>query len=290
VGRYKFLALRTAYWRPRKEYIESIVKAVRGKVKDGCFVTVSEKAVSTALCNILNENDVEPSWTARVIAKYWMRLIWGYILGLLCHLREATIEHLREYPIERGSRHKQVALERAGFFQALMPSSEGGIDGSNLPYSYVSLPLENPNKIANQIQKHIKISLGKNVVVAIVDTDKTYSFKSFHFTPHPKPLKGIHSYGGLFAYVIGRLLKLKRRATPIAVTSSQISVEEILEISKIANRARGSGAGRSIWEMAKTFHVPLDGVTWEMLEHVRHTPIVIVKTVSSRDYLQNNLT
>lgn len=259
-------------------------------MENGCFVTVSEKAVSTAIGNILDESNIKPSWTARFIAKYWMRLVWGYILGPLCHLREETIQHFQEYPVEQGSRHKQVALERTGLFQALTPTSEGGIDGSNLPYSYVSLPLENAKKLAHQIQKRIKLELDKNVVVAIVDTDKTYSLKSFHFTPRPNPLKGIHSLGGFFAYIVGRFFKLKRRATPIAVAGSQISVEEALEISKIANRVRGSGAGRTVWEMAEKFHVPLAGVTWEMLEHVKHTPIVIVKMVRRRNYLLNNLT
>ena len=51
---------------------------------------------------------------------------------------------LRNYPLESGSRHKQLALEQAGVLQALMFGSEGGIDGSNLPYAYVSLPLKTP--------------------------------------------------------------------------------------------------------------------------------------------------
>lgn len=249
-------------------------------MEDGFFVTVSEKAVSTALGNILDESVITASWTARFIAKFWMRTVWGYILGPLCHLREETIQHIRKYPVEQGSRHKQVALEHRGIFQALMPTSEGGIDGSNLPYSYVSLPLENAEEIANQIQKRVKLELGKNVVVVIVDTDKTYSFKNFHFTPRAEPIKGVHSFGGFLAYVVGRFFKLKRRATPIVVAGSQISVEEALKVSKIANKARGSGAGRTIWEMAETFHVPLSGVTWEILERVKHTPIVIVKRCS----------
>jgi F420-0:gamma-glutamyl ligase-like protein len=208
-----------------------------------------------------------------------MRCVWPYILGPLCHLRKSTIRHLRAYPIEEGSAHKQVALEHGGFFQALMHGSENAIDGSNLPYSYVSFPLKNAQRIAQKIQRKIKSKLGKEVTVVIVDTDKTYSLKGFHFTPRPNPIKGIHSFGGFLAYVMGRFFKLEKRATPLAVAGSQITTEEAIEIADIANRSRGSGAGRTVWDMTKTFRVPLTGVTWEMLDKVKHQPIVIVSSV-----------
>ena len=158
-----------------------------------------------------------------------------------------------------------------------MHGSEGAIDGSNLPCSYVSLPLENAQKIAQELRQRIRSELKKNVTVAIVDTDKTYSLKGLHFTPRPKPLKGIHSFGGFLAYVAGRSLKSKKRATPIAVAGSRITTEEALEIAKIANRTRGIGAGRTVWDMAKTFNVNLTGVTWKMLDSVKHRPIVIIR-------------
>ncbi len=277
VNKYKAVAVKTRYWRPGEDYLEQIVKAIENRVEDGDFVTISEKAISTALGNIVDESVVRPSWFARFLAKYWMRFVWPYILGPICHLRKRTIQHLRAYPIEEGSAHKQVALEHGGFLQALMQGSEGAIDGSNLPYSYVSLPLKNAQQTAQQIQKQVKSKLGKKVTVVIVDTDKTYSLKGFHFTPRPKPLKGIHSFGGFLAYVAGRFFKLEKRATPLAVAGSQITTEEAIEIAKIANRFRGSGAGRTVWDMAKTFRVPLTGVTWEMLDKVKHQPIVIIR-------------
>jgi F420-0:gamma-glutamyl ligase-like protein len=79
------------------------------------------------------------------------------------------------------------------------------------------------------------------------------------------------------SYLFGRLLRLKRRATPIAVVGSNMSDEEILEVAEIANKARGFGAGRNVWDMAETFDVSLTGVTWDMLDKVEHKPIVIVK-------------
>jgi F420-0:gamma-glutamyl ligase-like protein len=158
-----------------------------------------------------------------------------------------------------------------------MHGSEGAIDGSNLPYSYVCLPLKNAQTIAQRIQRRIKTELNKEVTVLIVDTDKTYSLRNFHFTPRPKPIEGICSFGGVFAYVLGRFLKLKRRSTPIAVAGSALSVEEALTIAEISNKVRGFGAGRTVWDMAETFNVALTEVSWKMLGKIQHKPIVILK-------------
>jgi len=277
VRRYKTLAVRTRYWRPGEDYLRQVVDSIEKRLEDGDLVTISEKALSTALGGLVDESTVQPGWVASFLAKYWMRWVWGYVLGSLCHLRKKTIRRLREYPMQEGSAHKQVALERAGFLQALMFGSEGGIDASNLPYSYVSLPLRNAPRIAQEIHERIKSKLGKNVGIMIIDTDKTYSLGGFHFTPRPKPLKGIHSLGGILAYVIGRFFRMKQRATPLAMAGSDMHIEEVLEISEVANRARGFGAGRTVWDMAETFEVPITCVTWDMLDRVVHKPIVIVK-------------
>lgn len=279
---YRSYALATGYWRPGANYLQKISDAIKGKIQNGDFVTISEKAISTASGNIIDESSIVPHLLARFIAKYWMRYAWGYVLGVICHLRKKTIKHLRFYPLSEGAAHKQVALERASFWQALMHGSEGAIDGSNLPYSYVSLPLNNPRQTANRIVAHLNKELNTNVNVIILDTDKTYSFRNFHFTPRPWPIDGIHSLNGFFCYTIGRFLKLKRRSTPIALVGDKTSVEEALEIAELANRARGFGAGRTVWDMAKAFGVPLTHVTWDMLERVKHRPIVIVRPTKSQ--------
>lgn len=276
-GRYKAVAVKCPYWKPGEDYIKNMIEAIKNIVADGDFVTVSEKALSTALGNLIDEKSVKPSRLAYCIAKYWMRIVWPFILGPLCHLRQKTIQFLMSYPTEEGSLHKQLVLERSGFLQALMHGSEGAIDGSNLPYSYVSLPLENAQTISQELQEQIRSILGKSISVVIVDTDKTYSLRGFHFTPRPKPFRGIHSVGGTLAYVAGRFFKLRKRATPLAVAGQQITAEEALEIAKIANRTRGTGAGMTVWDMARKFNVALTDVTWKMLSSVKHHPIVIIR-------------
>jgi F420-0:gamma-glutamyl ligase-like protein len=57
-----------------------------------------------------------------------------------------------------------------------------------------------------------------------------------------------------------------------------MQAEDALEIAEAANRARGSGAGRTVWDMADNFKVGLTEVSWEMLETVKHKPIVILRS------------
>jgi F420-0:gamma-glutamyl ligase-like protein len=274
---YQALALTTRYWKPGTDYLNQILLASEKKVDDGDFVVVSEKALSTAKNNIVDESSINPSFTARFLAKVWMPFVWGYFFGVACHFGQRLLRRIRDYPSKSGSQHKQVALQYSGFFQALMFGSEGGIDGSNLPYSLVSLPLNEANEIAQAIQAEILLKLSKKVVVIIVDTDKTYSFWNFHFTPRPKPMKGIHSQGGIAAYLFAKTFKLRKRPTPLAVAGGKLSVEEALTISNVADRARGPGSGATVWDMAARFKVEATGVSWDMLFKVKHKPIVIVR-------------
>ena len=274
---FKARAITTPFWKPGDNYLTYITQAIKSKIKDGDIIAVSEKALSTALGNIVDESKAEPSWTADFLARCWMRIVWGYFLGSLCHLKRETIQRLRNYPTKEGTRHKQVTLQYAGLLHALMYGSEGGIDGSNLPYAYVSLSLPKATEVAQKIRIAIKETLNKNVTVLIVDTDKTYSLGSFNFTPRPAATMGIHSNCGVLAYVTGRSMKLRNHATPIAVTDTKLGTQEALSISTIANMTRGYGAGRTVWDMADRFGVSLTQTTWEMLEKIEHKPIVIMR-------------
>ena len=275
--KYYALPIATEYWKPGEKYLHEILDVLANRVADGDFIVVSEKALSTALGNIIDESSARPSLNAKLISCLWMRIVWGYLLSRICRLGPRLRRRLREYPLEAGSRHKQVALQHAGLLQALMWGSEGGIDGSNLPFSYVSLPLDKPYASAELIHKQIWFKLKKKVFVLIVDTDKTYSFRTFFFTPHPKPLRGIHSIGGVTAYTIGRLFKLRKRPTPLAVAGGMLQAKEALQIANIADRARGPGSGATVWDMATRFHASTAGISWDMLSKVKHKPIVIVR-------------
>jgi F420-0:gamma-glutamyl ligase-like protein len=273
----KAKAIPTRYWMPDANFLEEIVNALKGKLRDGDIVTVSEKAISTALGNIIDESKVKAGKTAHLIAKYWMRLVWGHFLCFLAKMKRENINRIRNYPLAEGTLHKQTTIQYAGFLQALNVWSENGIDGSNLPYAYVALPLKNPKEIAQKIRDYIRRKLGKKVAVMIVDTDKTYSFRNFHFTHRPCSVKGIFSFRCFLTYVFGRFLRLKQRATPVAVAGLNLDAENALRIADFSNRLRGYGTGRTVWDMAQAFSTSLTGVSWEMLNRMKHKPIVIVR-------------
>jgi F420-0:gamma-glutamyl ligase-like protein len=81
MSKYKAYAITTRYWRPGEDYIKEIIASLKGKILDGDFVVISEKAISTALNNIIDESSVKPSLNAKIIAKLWMPIVWGYFLG-----------------------------------------------------------------------------------------------------------------------------------------------------------------------------------------------------------------
>jgi F420-0:gamma-glutamyl ligase-like protein len=276
--KYKALAVTTRYWKPGTDYAQEIIDNVKGKIADGDFVVISEKAISTALGNIVDESSLKPNSNARFITEHWMRTIWGHLLSRLCRFSGVMLKNLQKYPLEMGSRHKQVALQYGGLLHALMFGSEWGIDGSNLAFAYVSLPLKNAQQIAYETQEKILRALHREICVMITDTDKTFSLRSFNFTPRPYPAEGIYSFGGVIAYVIGRMFKFRRRATPIAVAGRVLPAETALQIAQIADRTRGSGTGRTVWDMAARFKTDLDAVSWEMLETAKHKPIVLLRT------------
>ena len=54
--KYYALALTTSYWKPGDNYTDKIINALDGKIENGDFVVVSEKAISTARGNIIDES------------------------------------------------------------------------------------------------------------------------------------------------------------------------------------------------------------------------------------------
>jgi F420-0:gamma-glutamyl ligase-like protein len=274
--RYSVRLVRTKYWRVGDDYLKIILDSTISKINSGDILVISEKAISVALGRIVDEEKMEPGFTAWFLTEFWMRIVWGFFLGFVCRMNRRNIERLRNYPKLEGSRHKQLALNQVGFAQALRHGSEGGIDVTNVPRAYACLPLRSPQTIANRISKFFEAQTKKNISVVIVDSDKTYSFHGFHITPRPNPISGIKELG-LFAYVIGRLLKWRPRSTPLALSGSKMGPEEALQIAAVANKARGYGAGRTAWDMAESFSVDLTHVTLDMLEKIPHYPIVIIR-------------
>ncbi|MBS7611402.1 coenzyme F420-0:L-glutamate ligase [Candidatus Bathyarchaeota archaeon] len=275
--KYKALKLKSPYWKPGFNYEHFVVSKLKHIVRNGDLIVLSEKAVSTALGNIVDESKANPSLTAKLLTVFWMRKIWGYLLGPLCRLKPDTIYRLREYPLKEGSKHKETALRVSGLLQALKPFSEGGLDVVNLPYSYAALPLKNAQELAERIRQSL-LKHSKKVSVVISDSDKTFSIGPIHLCSRPRCVKGLIRLG-LLAYLIGASLSLKARATPVAAAGWPHSTEELLDICEIADKARGYGAGRNMWEAAARFKTGFTSITWEMLEKIPHYPIVVLRRI-----------
>ena len=279
--RYMTIIIKTKYWKPGTNYIDVIVDAIKDEIRDGDIIVLSEKALSTAMGNLVDESKVKPGSLAKFLASFWNRIIWGYILGIICRLKPETIIKLRNYPVRYGAAHKQLALFHTGFLQALRHYSEGGIDVSNIPYTYACLPLKNPMHVAKRIHEAITCTTGKKVTVMIVDGDSTFSFRNIHLAPRKVPVKGLLHFGGFLTFIIGRFFKLKKTATPVAIAGCPLHIDEALEIAELADKSRGHGAGMTVWDMAKRFKVGLTQVTWEMLNKVKHKPITIIRPVTN---------
>lgn len=276
--RLKAIRVRTRYWRPGTDWLGETVGAVAAILQDGDLVTVSEKAISTAEGLVVDESVVRVGALARLLVAFWTRKIWGGPLGRLTKLRQNTLSRLRNYPVEEGSAHKQVALTHSGLLQSLRHYSEGGIDASNLPFSLVSLPLPEPRSYVERIRCAL-LEKGKRISVMIVDGDTTYTYRNLHLSPRRVDVPGLIHRGGFLTFVLGRMLGLKSRSTPVTVVGEQMNPDWALTLANVAHRVRGHGAGRTVWDMTETLETGLTGVTWEMLEDVRHYPIVIVRIV-----------
>ncbi len=272
---FKIIPIITPYWRPGYPFNKEVCRILDPILEDGDIVVFSEKALSVALGNIVDESKIKPGLLAKILAVGWMRVAWGYLLGRLCRMKPTTIKRLRRYPYPEGARHKQVAINHAGLLAALRHGSEGGIDGSNLPFSYVSLPLPNPGRLAEMLVQTLKERTGKDVGVVIMDSDKMYRLGPLYLSVRSSTF---HLYNlGFISYLAGRFLKLKRWPTPVSAYNVKIAFKELLEVLSECEKAMGSGAGLTVWDMAEKFGVGVDEVTWEMLESIEHKPVVLVK-------------
>ena len=184
--------------------------------------------------------------------------------------------------VEEGAAHKQLTLQQTGLLQSLRHYSEGGIDASNLPYAFVSLPLKEPKETASRIREVILRDTGIDVTVMIVDGDTSYSWRTLHLAPRDVDTPGLIHFGGVLTFIAGRLFRLKPRQTPIAVSGEIPNPDQALWFAHLFHRLCGGGAGRTAWSMSKNMDTSLTGVTWEMLESVEHYPITIIRVLEQR--------
>ncbi|MEM0232479.1 MAG: coenzyme F420-0:L-glutamate ligase [Candidatus Nezhaarchaeales archaeon] len=279
------IPLRSNVWRPGTNFKKKIVELVRNVVLDGDYVVISEKALSAALGLLYDESSIKSDFYSRLMTYLTTNVLWGLLLSRVCKLSNETILLLRRYPLLEGSRHKKLAMKVGGPLQALKPTSEAGIDATNLPGHLVSLPLSEPFKIANDIRSYLFQELRLNVRVVIVDSDKCYKFK-----PIPRLILASRETGlpssinlGFLSFLIARSLNnfFSPYATPLGFSPTTISINELLIVSELADRARGFGIGRTVYEVEKKLRIKAGEVTWDLLDSFPHYPVVVVRRVKA---------
>lgn len=284
--KYKPVRLVTEFWQPGTSSIDKLTEVLEGKVGNGDVVVVSEKALLVSRGLMVDESYIEPSFASKLLTFILMRLIWGYFLGPLCKLKPQTINYLRNYPLKEGTRHKSLVLKLGGLMEFFKPFSEAGVDGSNLPGSLVSIPLLNPFHEAWKIKSAIKNKLGVDATVVISDSDRLYLHRYLNLvlTCRRSYVEGFIHFGSI-AYIVGRMFRKRfiPLATPLALAGDRLDRYTLLGLTELADRLRGVGAGRTIFEMAERFRVGLNEVTWDMLRSIEHCPAVLFKLRGSKE-------
>lgn len=280
-NRVKVIVFKTRLWRPGTDYLNLITRRVRTRIRNKDLLIISEKPLSTALGYLYDEASIDPGLLAYLIAGFWIKIVWGRILGPFTEMNIKNLERLRSYPVIEGARHKELVIRLKGLNAALKPWSEGGLDVTNLPYSYCAAPLPDPRDTADEIQRFLKQRLKIEAAISIIDSDKTYLFRNIGLSSRDSTVPGIVNLGFL-SFILGRKFKLKAYATPVAYNGDPISLKRLLRISLLADRAMGSGAGSTVWDMAETFGTEITEVTWDMLSKIPHYPIAIVRGVDPK--------
>jgi len=277
---YRPIRLRTGLWRPGVDVASRLASSLKGVVGEGDVLVLSEKALAVARGLVFDESRVRPSRASMATTYLLMRVAWGYLLGPLCKLKPETLNWLRSYPIVEGARHKQLAASLGGLLEALKPSSEAGVDASNLPYSLVALPLRDAGSVADEVRRRLLEEVGVDLTVVVADSDRLYHHRRLNLalTSRRASVEG-GLYMGFLAFVIGRSLRggFTPFATPLAVAGPRLDKWVLLGLVELADRLRGYGAGRTAFEAAERLGAPVDGVTWSMLERLAHYPAVLFK-------------
>ena len=125
----------------------------------------------------------------------------------------------------------------------------------------------------------------------IVDSDRVYVHKRLNLALASRItcVRGLRNYGVL-SYFLGRTFRdfFYPRATPVMYSGVKIDLRLLLEVAEVADKVRGVGAGRTVFEMARRFGVGVGEVTWEMLSSIPHYPIVVVKFIREELHRRDN--
>ncbi|MEM1642907.1 MAG: coenzyme F420-0:L-glutamate ligase [Desulfurococcaceae archaeon] len=270
------------YWYPGTNVANEIARAYGTLIKPGDLIAVSEKALCASKGLLYDEGVIHPDLFTKFAAYVVNRVIWGRLLRGL--FNEETQRFLLKAPLNYIASHKKLSLKLGGLKHFIKPLSEAGIDATNLPYTYVSLPIKNASKEAEILREDLVKLLKINVEVLIVDSDRTFKLRKFAnlaIATRPSSIRGIIDLGGV-AYFIGKTLKklFVEYPTPIAYTGKWIGLTNILKVTRLADKLMGYGLGRNVLEMVSNLgRESFSEVLWTDMNKVRHYPSVLFRPI-----------
>jgi F420-0:gamma-glutamyl ligase-like protein len=270
------------YWFPGSNVAREIASKYRGCLEDGSIVVVTEKAVSVALGNIYDESVIRADPVSRHLTRIVNSHLWGLLLYRLFRHSENFLRIVEGVPLEYLAAHKRLSIKYGGLLSFIKPYSEAGMDTTNLPYYYVSLPLRDADKVAREIREEIGKLVNRDVYVVLVDSDRTFkpkSLSSLAISTRPSCVKGIIDLGGL-GFILGRLFanSFTEFPTPVAYDGRWLGLPRILKIAKIAERRLGHGLGITAVEMLKNLgKSSFSEVKWTDMNKIVHYPAVVIR-------------
>lgn len=269
------------YWLPGTDVIRIIYNAYNFLIRNGDTVVISEKALSVAYGNIYDENLIKISFIDKALTYLVSKFFWGRIFYKPFSSRLISV--LRNTDLKLLARHKKLACKIGGVKHLVKPISEVGIDTTNLPYNYVSLPFRNIDEIAKEIHASLVKRFNKTINLLIIDTDKCFKLKHANLAlgTRPSSVKGIIDLGGV-AYFIGKYFRkyFIEYPTPVAYEGYDLSLTNLLKICRICEKQRGYGLGRNIIEMMKNLDIKeFSEIRWRDLNKVRHYPAFIIRII-----------
>jgi len=267
-------------WKPGTNILRLIIRVYGVLLKPNDFIVISDKALAAAYGYLYDESKLRANIIDKALTYLVARFFWGRVFN--GPFSSAIICTLRYTPLEVLASHKKLALIVGGLKHFFKPVSEAGIDTSNLPKSYVSLPVKEIGKIVHEIREELTRRLHFNINILILDTDKTFQLKNIDniaFSTRPSSVRGIIDLGGV-AYFLGKKFRgcFREYPTPVAYSGIWIGLKKILHLSKIVEKYRGYGAGRDLIEMMWRLKVKsCDEITWSKISRFKHYPVLVVR-------------
>ena len=277
---FKLIKKPMRYWYPGANVVKEIWRTYKDTLRPGDIIALSDKALSIAYGSIYDEKLIHPDPITKFMTYIVSKIFWAKVMHYM--FLEDTLSILTSTPLNVLASHKKLSIKIGGLKHFLKPLSEAGIDTTNLPYTYVSLPIQNIDKIVNELKEQLELLSSMPINILVIDSDKCFQpkgYRSIAFATRPTGIKGIIDLGAI-AYFIGRRFKkyFVEYPTPVAYTGPWLGLRALLKISKIVDEKRGHGLGRNIIEVLRRLGKrSYDEVTWRDLGRVKHYPAIVVR-------------